>query len=409
MGNSNTKRHHYAHRQFASQYSLGDIIRGCGRPPSRSSIEDLRPWSKFSRRSWSVNTLSDPLNLAKTAWPVPRFELIFLPEFPVRENPLKDDYTFIDIISRGAYGRVYKVQKKDTKEIFALKMISKAKVIAENAVQQAKQEVSIHRAIGHHAFIANSPHHWQGRKTLYILTEYIGGGELFSLVEEYGCLSENIVKIYIAEIALALDFLHNAGIIHRDIKASNILLDPDGHAMLIDFGLAKWLRPLQRTGTFCGTFEYMAPEIVKRQNYGHEADWWSLGVLACFLLTNKFPGKNISKDLLENGDYQIVTFGTLPEDIEGLSSAAIDMMKRLLQPEPRLRIKSVLGLQRIAFYMGHDIRSFTEKRVSPFNLLGKKVISPPMGSLVADAFSDFDSFVGAGSTNRTWAHSMNSR
>jgi serine/threonine protein kinase len=92
--------------------------------------------------SWSESTLSDPLNLSKTAWPVPRFEAIFLPEFQVREVPLKNDYIFIDIISNGAYGRVYKVQKRETKEIFALKIISKAKIVAENAVQQAKQEVN---------------------------------------------------------------------------------------------------------------------------------------------------------------------------------------------------------------------------------------------------------------------------
>ncbi|XP_058791895.1 serine/threonine-protein kinase S6KL isoform X2 [Phymastichus coffea] len=287
MGNTNTRKYHYAHRQYASQYSISDIISGRWGRSSRTSCEDLRPWSRFSRRSWSVNTLNDSFNLSKTAWPVPRFEAIFLPEFPVRETPLKNDYIFIDIISKGAYGRVYKVKHKETKEVFALKIISKAKIVAESAVEQSKQEVSIQRAVGHHVFIANSPYHWQGRKTLYILTQFISGGELFSLVEQYGCLPEDVVRIYVAEIALALDFLHNAGIIHRDLKASNILLDHEGHAMLIDFGLAKWLRPMQRTATVCGTFEYMAPEIVKRQYYGHEADWWSLGVLACFLLINK--------------------------------------------------------------------------------------------------------------------------
>lgn len=91
--------------------------------------------------SWSETTLNDPFSLSKTAWPVPRFEAMFLPEFPVREKSLKEDYIFIDIISKGAYGRVYKVKMKETKEIFALKIISKAKIVAENAVFQAKQEV----------------------------------------------------------------------------------------------------------------------------------------------------------------------------------------------------------------------------------------------------------------------------
>ncbi|XP_033222620.1 serine/threonine-protein kinase S6KL [Belonocnema kinseyi] len=287
MGNTNAKRKHYAHRQYASQYSISDIIgRRCIGTPELS-YESYRPWSRISRRSWSEGTLNDPFNSSKTAWPVPRFEAMFLPEFTVREEPLKNDYIFIDIIAKGAYGRVYKVQKYGTREIFALKVISKAKIVAENAVFQAKQEVAIQRAVGHHAFIANSPCQWQGRKTLYILTQFVGCGELFSLIEEYGSLPENVVRIYVGEIALAIDFLRNAGVIHRDIKATNVLLDEEGHAVLIDFGLAKWLRPTHRTGTFCGTLEYMAPEILKREYYGHEVDWWSLGVLACFLFLNE--------------------------------------------------------------------------------------------------------------------------
>lgn len=112
--------------------------------------------------------MNDPFSLSKTAWPVPRFEAIFLPEFTVREEPLKNDYQFLDIISKGAYGRVYKVKKHKTEEIFALKAISKAKIVAENAISQAKQEVAIQRAVGHHPFIVKASYHWQGRKTLYI-------------------------------------------------------------------------------------------------------------------------------------------------------------------------------------------------------------------------------------------------
>ncbi|XP_023316892.1 serine/threonine-protein kinase S6KL isoform X4 [Trichogramma pretiosum] len=273
--------------KFSIQLSLKNIAKGQCFSVHSKSHEDLKPCSRFSRRSRNDDAYSDPLKLSKTAWPVPTFEVIFLPEFPINETPLMNSYAIINIISKGAYGKVYKVQKKETKDIFALKTISKAKIVSEDAIKQAKQESSILQAVGHHNFIVNSPDRWQGRKALFILTKFINGGELFSLVEEYGSLSEEIVRIYVAEVALALDFLHNAGIIHRDLKASNVLLDSEGHVVLIDFGLAKWLRPLERTLTFCGTFEYMAPEIIKRQYYGHEVDWWSLGVLMCFLLTKK--------------------------------------------------------------------------------------------------------------------------
>uniref|UniRef100_A0ABD2WJQ7 Protein kinase domain-containing protein n=1 Tax=Trichogramma kaykai TaxID=54128 RepID=A0ABD2WJQ7_9HYME len=412
----------HSQRQYSSQLSLKNIAKGQCFSVHNKSHEDLKPCSRFSRRRYLVlaiiilllkqfnykmyshsrndDAYSDPLKLSKTAWPVPTFEVIFLPEFPINETSLINSYAIINIISKGAYGKVYKVQKKETKDIFALKTISKAKIVSEDAIKQAKQESSILQAVGHHNFIVNSPDRWQGRKALFILTKFITGGELFSLVEEYGSLSEEIVRIYVAEVALALDFLHNAGIIHRDLKASNVLLDSEGHVVLIDFGLAKWLRPLERTLTFCGTFEYMAPEIIKRKCYGHEVDWWSLGVLMCFLLTKKFPGKNITRDLLENGELAIVTFGSLPDEVDNISLQAIDLLKRLLQPEPKMRIKSILGLQRIAFYMNHDVRSYYSKKVSPFNLLGKKIENAPIDK-EKNVFLDFDSYMGINNAHCT--------
>nr|XP_050866219.1 serine/threonine-protein kinase S6KL isoform X2 [Vespula vulgaris] len=277
MGNSNVKKKYHDHQKYASQYSLIDIIGGSCAGSTRSSQVEIKSWSRSSCRSSS-----------KTAWPIPRSETIFLPEFKVRKMTLNTEYSFLDVIAKGAYGRVYKVQNRENRQVFALKVISKAKIVSENAVTQAKQEVAIQRMVGHHPFIVNSTHRWQSSKTLYILTDYMCGGELFSLVEEYGCLPEEVVRIYVAEVALAIDFLHNAGVVHRDLKATNILLDEDGHAVIIDFGLSKWLHRTQRTNTFCGTPEYMAPEILKRQSYGQEVDWWSLGVLMCFLLTNRF-------------------------------------------------------------------------------------------------------------------------
>ncbi|XP_014484143.1 PREDICTED: serine/threonine-protein kinase S6KL isoform X2 [Dinoponera quadriceps] len=293
MGNSNAKRNYHSHQKYASQYSLSDLLGGSCVTTTQTSNEGGRSWSRASHKSWTAGTVQDTHGSSKTVWPVPRFQSMFLPEFPIKEIPLKTGYIFLNVIARGAYGKVYKVQKQDNGQVFALKVISKAMIVAENAVIQAKQEVAIQRMVGHHPFIVNSTHRWQGRKTLYILTDYIPGGELYSLVEEYGCLPENVVRIYVAEVALAIDFLHNAGITHRDIKATNILLDKDGHAVIIDFGFAKWLQHTERTNTLCGTPEYMAPEILRKEYYGQEVDWWSLGVLVCFLLTNQVCGRYI--------------------------------------------------------------------------------------------------------------------
>ncbi|XP_011636649.1 serine/threonine-protein kinase S6KL [Pogonomyrmex barbatus] len=374
MGNSNAKRNNYHnHHKYDSQYSLSDLLGGsCVNTAAQASNEERRSWSRASNRSWTKGTVQDIHGSSKTVWPVPRFQLMFLPEFPVKEYPLKMGYSFLDVIAKGAYGKVYRVQKQETSQVFALKVISKAMIVAENSVQQAKEEAAILRMVGHHPFIVNSVHRWQGRKTLYILMNYVSGGELFSLVDEYGCLPEKVVRIYVAEIALAIDFLHNAGIVHRDLKATNVLLDEDGHAVIIDFGLAKWLQRMERTNTFCGTPQYMAPEILKKEYYGQEVDWWSLGVLACVLFTNEFPSTLSSELLPDQNNLNCANVpGILPANAD-ISPAARDLLKRLLQPDPRLRLKTLLNLQRIAFYMGYDIQSYMLKKESPFRILGVK-------------------------------------
>ncbi|XP_012528317.1 serine/threonine-protein kinase S6KL [Monomorium pharaonis] len=377
MGNSSVKRSYHNQQKYDSQYSLSDLLGGsCVNGVTTQTSTEERSWSRASYRSWTKGATQDIHASSKTVWPISRLQSMFLPEFPVKEVSLKSGYTFLDVIAKGAYGKVYKMRKQETSQIFALKVISKAMIVAENCVRQAKQEASILRMVGHHPFIINSVHRWQGRKTLYILMNYVSGGELFSLVDEYGCLPEKVVRIYVAEIALAVDFLHNAGIVHRDLKTSNILLDEEGHAVIIDFGLAKWLHRTERTNTFCGTPQYMAPEILKKEYYGQEVDWWSLGVLACVLLTNEYPSilssELLPADKIARDDLNCANVpGILPTNVD-ISPAARDLLKRLLQPEPRLRLRSLLSLQRIAFYMSYDLQNYMLKKESPFRILGVK-------------------------------------
>ncbi|CAG9561775.1 unnamed protein product [Danaus chrysippus] len=224
---------------------------------NQSVYSASRPWSRISRRRWNDATLNNPLEASKTAWPVAHKESIFLPEFPITTDLLQKDFEIAHTIAKGAFGEVYKVKKLSENKEYALKVLNKSQVVSDNAVRQVKEEARIQAAVGHHVFIAGSVSRWQTKKRLYIVSEYIPGGELLALIEKYGKLPENLVKIFLAEIAIALDFLHNAGIIYRDLKPENILLDTDYHIRLIDFGLSKWLSIGSRTTTICGTLKYM--------------------------------------------------------------------------------------------------------------------------------------------------------
>lgn len=199
--------------------------------------------------NWTYK-LKDEKSAVKTLWPVCCREFLFLPEFKVHNEELQAKYDIIDYIASGSFGKVYKVRQHTTNEIFALKILEKSKIILEDYVNQLKDEVSIQQAISHHPFIVTSGEHWQNKGYIYQLTEYISEGELFQKIKNF---TRNLVQIYVAELAIVIEFLHNAGIIYRDLKSENILLDANYHIKLIDFGLSKWLKIGHRTYTICGT------------------------------------------------------------------------------------------------------------------------------------------------------------
>nr|XP_014087597.2 serine/threonine-protein kinase S6KL isoform X2 [Bactrocera oleae] len=211
---------------------------------------------------------------SKTQWHKPLTNAIFSSHF--KEASRNDQFHIIDLVAKGAFGVVFKVINKryaqeltqpQTTEaanssatplhpapIYALKVLKKSKIIEENSVQQIKDEADIQKLCGHHSFIVQQVDSWQNRRNLHILSEYVPNGELFSKLTHF---SLDLIRVYLAEIALAIDFLHNAGVIYRDVKPENILLTGNFHIKITDFGLSKWLRLGATTRTMCGTFQYM--------------------------------------------------------------------------------------------------------------------------------------------------------
>lgn len=196
-------------------------------------------------------------------------EQLFLPTFPVDERRDRRYGNRVHV-ANGAFGRVFQVHESAVPEQtsrlsqYALKVYRKSDIVYSGAVQQLVDEVNIQTICGHHPFIVRCVDFWQSRTHIFLLSNYYGNGELFQRLKTF---CSELSRLYVAELALAIDFLHNAGIIYRDLKPENILLDNDYHIKLIDFGLSKWLRIGSRTSTLCGTVQYMGKEGSPHKQY----------------------------------------------------------------------------------------------------------------------------------------------
>lgn len=222
-----------------------------------------------------------------------KVELSELTVNPGQPKAGPSDFELLKLLGKGGYGKVFLVKKitgKDSNNIFAMKVLKKA-TIARNAKDTAhtKSERNILEAVKH-PFIVDLIYAFQTGEKLYLILEYLCGGELFMQLEREGIFMEDTASFYLAEITLALEHLHSQGIIYRDLKPENILLDAQGHVKLTDFGLCKEsVFDDSVTHTFCGTIEYMAPEILMKNGHGKAVDWWSLGALMYDMLTGAPP------------------------------------------------------------------------------------------------------------------------
>ncbi|KAL5478192.1 hypothetical protein EMCRGX_G025088 [Ephydatia muelleri] len=226
-------------------------------------------------------------------------------------------FDILKLLGRGGYG---KRTGADAGKIFAMKVLKKAAIVrSKKDTTHTKAERHILEAIKH-PFIVSLHYAFQTDGKLYLILEYLSGGELFALLEKEGVFLEDPASFYLGEIVLALEHLHANGIIYRDLKPENIMLNGKGHVVLTDFGLSKEsLYGDATTNTFCGTIEYMAPEILQRTGHGKAVDWWSLGTLMYDMLTGAILHARLSFHAY-------------------LTSDAKDLMKKLLKRHPSNRL-----------------------------------------------------------------------
>ncbi|XP_063773621.1 ribosomal protein S6 kinase alpha-2 [Pseudophryne corroboree] len=275
-------------------------------------------------------------------------------------------FELLKVLGQGSYGKVFLVRKMkgaDSGQLYAMKVLKKATLKVNDRVR-SKMERDILAEVNH-PFIVKLHYAFQTEGKLYLILTFLRGGDLFSRLSKEVMFTEEDVKFYLAELALALDHLHSFGIIYRDLKPENILLDDEGHIKVTDFGLSKEsIDHDKRAYSFCGTIEYMAPEVVSRKGHTQSADWWSFGVLMFEMLTGTLPFQG--KDRKDTMSLILKSKLGMPQF---LSCEAQCLLRSLFKRNPINRLGAGLDgveeIKRHSFFLTLDWNKLFRKEVKP--------------------------------------------
>lgn len=313
----------------------------------------------------SINTST----IQPASTPVPIVEHIMTHVSNNDPNQIKlDDFELLRVLGRGSFGKVMQVRHRHTSHIYAMKILKKSSIVARNQVEHTKSERKILQSLNH-PFLMTLRYAFQSAEKLYFVLDYYQGGELFFHLKQQRRFAEDTARYYVGEIACALGYLHSINVIYRDLKPENILLDEYGHVCLTDFGLSKDITlvdsssnhrntvtnksadPLQAM-TFCGTPEYLAPEIVCGTGHNKSVDWWSLGILLYELTVGipPFYSQNLN-EMYHKIQHGILRFPPF------LSDSCKSLIIGLLNRDPNKRLGSqndLLDIQQHAFFKSID-------------------------------------------------------
>ncbi|BGP02319.1 AGC/Akt protein kinase [Rhodotorula toruloides ATCC 204091] len=303
-------------------------------------------------------------------------------KFDSKKGLHPNDFDFLRMIGKGTFGRVFQVRKKDTKRIYAMKVLSKHEIIAKKEVAHTIGERKILQRSSDSPFLLGLKFSFQTETNLYLVMDYKSGGELFHHLQKEGRFTEDRARFYTAEIVLAFEHLHKFDIVYRDLKPENILLDATGHIVLCDFGLSKPDLPSDAlTNTFCGTTEYLAPEVLLDDNgYSKIVDFWSLGVLLFEMCCGWSPF--YAEDTQQM--YKLICFGKVKFPRGVIGEDGKQFVKGLLNRNPKHR----LGAQRDAA----ELKEHPFFKSIDWDLLAQRAIPPPFKPYVDsdESVANFD-------------------
>ncbi|KAI9179567.1 Serine/threonine-protein kinase [Blastocladiella emersonii ATCC 22665] len=282
----------------------------------------------------------------------------------VKGKPLSaNDFDLLKVLGKGSFGKVLQVRKKDTGRVYAMKILNKKDIIARQEVAHTLSERNV-LVQASSPFLVGLKFSFQTPDKLYLVLDYMNGGEVFYHLQKEQVFSETRAKFYTAELVLALDHLHRHGIVYRDLKPENVLLDSTGHVALTDFGLCKENLYDATTTTFCGTAEYLAPEVLSGAGYGRAVDWWSLGILLYEMTAGIPPFYSENTNLM----YQKIMY----EEIAfppGFSAEAQSLIRGLLTRDARVRLGSSNAdaeeIKRHPFFADIDWDKLRKKQIVP--------------------------------------------
>ncbi|XP_068155508.1 RAC serine/threonine-protein kinase-like [Drosophila tropicalis] len=275
-----------------------------------------------------------------------------------------ENFEFLKVLGKGTFGKVILCREKSTAKLYAIKILKKEVIIQKDEVAHTLTESRVLKSTNH-PFLISLKYSFQTNDRLCFVMQYVNGGELFWHLSHERIFTEERTRFYGAEIISALGYLHSQGIIYRDLKLENLLLDKDGHIKVADFGLCKEDITYGRTTrTFCGTPEYLAPEVLDDNDYGQAVDWWGTGVVMYEMICGRLP--------FYNRDHDVLFTLILIEDVRyprNISDEAKSLLAGLLAKDPNARLgggqDDVREIQAHPFFASINWTDLVQKKIPP--------------------------------------------